>query len=255
MTKLILDHFDREEWEIVVVFANTGKEREETFHFIRECDKHWGFNTVWVEAVINPAYRKGTRHKVVTYETASRKGEPFIDMIRKYGIPNCVFKHCTRELKINPIRSYAKNELGWKNFYTAIGIRVDEIERIKNYKPDNLLLYPLAHSSTMKATKIDVNRFWFMQPFRLQLESWEDNCDCCLEKGDNCLMTICKRLPHLTEWWIEVEDEFGDYIPPSRNQNTPVPIRFFRGNKSIRDFIEAAKKPFPEAVDKNLILH
>ena len=45
--------------DIHVVFANTGKEREETLLFVHQCDVHFGFNTVWVETEINPEFGKG----------------------------------------------------------------------------------------------------------------------------------------------------------------------------------------------------
>jgi hypothetical protein len=34
-----------------VVFANTGQEREETLEFVKQCDDHFGFGTVWIEGV------------------------------------------------------------------------------------------------------------------------------------------------------------------------------------------------------------
>ncbi len=66
MTKWCLDNLS-DKYEIVVVFANTGKEREETLQFVNECDKRFGFNTVWVEAVVNSTMGVGTSFKVVTY--------------------------------------------------------------------------------------------------------------------------------------------------------------------------------------------
>ena len=67
-------------------FANTGQEHEKTLEFINNCDMHFGFNTVWIEAVTHPNKKKASTAKVVNFETASRKGEPF-GVISKYGIP------------------------------------------------------------------------------------------------------------------------------------------------------------------------
>lgn len=69
--------------KIVVVFANTGKEREETLEFIKNCDLHFNLKTVWIESVQHHGERKSAGFKIVTFETASRKGEPFEDSIKK----------------------------------------------------------------------------------------------------------------------------------------------------------------------------
>src|ERR1700693_4621625 len=34
--------------EYLVVFANTGQENEATLEFVRQCDEHFGFHTVWI---------------------------------------------------------------------------------------------------------------------------------------------------------------------------------------------------------------
>ena len=38
-------------------FANTGQEHEKTLDFIHNCDTHFNFNTVWIEAVISKEKR------------------------------------------------------------------------------------------------------------------------------------------------------------------------------------------------------
>src|SRR4051812_21794137 len=101
MTKLILESNQYDDFIKIVLFANTGKERNETLDFVNECDHRWNFGTVWIESVVHHDERKGSTHKIVTYETASRQGQPFEDVILKYGIPNAAFPHCTRELKLN----------------------------------------------------------------------------------------------------------------------------------------------------------
>jgi 3'-phosphoadenosine 5'-phosphosulfate sulfotransferase (PAPS reductase)/FAD synthetase len=68
----------RGDWdEIVVVFANTGQEHEKTLEYIHACDKQYGLNVVWLEAVVNPEEGQGTKHRVVTFETAARGGGAF----------------------------------------------------------------------------------------------------------------------------------------------------------------------------------
>ena len=76
------------DFDKLYVFANTGKEKEETLEFINKCDKEWNLGVVWLEAKINKEKGKGTDYKVVDYKTASRKGEPFEEMLKSYPMPN-----------------------------------------------------------------------------------------------------------------------------------------------------------------------
>ena len=44
-------------YNLVFVFANTGKEREETYVFNNQCSEYFDIQLNWVEAVINPQKR------------------------------------------------------------------------------------------------------------------------------------------------------------------------------------------------------
>jgi 3'-phosphoadenosine 5'-phosphosulfate sulfotransferase (PAPS reductase)/FAD synthetase len=70
--------------DYIVTFQNTGKEMPQTLDFVNECDKRWGLNIVWLE------YRFGNQFEVVSYETASRDGRPFAELIEhnKHFLPN-----------------------------------------------------------------------------------------------------------------------------------------------------------------------
>lgn len=232
------------------------KEREETLEFVKECSDFFKFICIWVEYKNNnkSPWASG-KHKIVSFETASRKGEPFDEMMGKYGIVNPAFPHCSRELKASAIKSYAR-AIGWKKYYTAIGIRVDEMDRINFETKDKLrLLYPLA---TIKNTdKGDINSFWRKQPFDLRLKSYEGNCDLCWKKTQRKLMTIIKENPKLVDWWSEMEVKYDNYIPKSReeNENISLPLRFYRKNMSISEMFEMSKQPFKGAKDESQIIY
>lgn len=256
MTYWMLNEWkDRDKYEMIVVFANTGKEREETLDFIDKCDKLWNLQVVWVEYEPNEKSAwAAAKHKVVNFQNASRKGEPFEKMIIKYGMVNQAFPHCTRELKEMTIKSYAR-VLGWKKYFTAIGIRKDEQRRLDWNKAKNKrLLYVLAKENPK--TKSDINLFWSKQPFDLGIKSYEGNCDLCWKKSFRKLMTITKENPQLTDWWKEMEIKYGEYIPPHRNmsENVKLPLTFYRGNSSMQDIIEDANFPFTTATDESKIV-
>lgn len=237
---------DRDKWEIIVVFANTGKENIETLDFVNDCDQYFGFNIVWVEGYTNPIRGFGVSPRVVNYEVADRAGVVFRNMVAKHGMPSVKSPHCTRELKARTIRAYAKS-IGWKKYYTAIGIRVDEIDRVSLKHKEERLIYPLV--SMVPTRKNDVNKFWSKQMFDLQLKSYEGNCDLCFKKSDRKLLTILRETPWKAGYYQDLELEFSNYIPEGRKQKLKPPLYSYRRNRSILQLIEMAKNDFELAVD------
>ncbi len=223
MAKTLMDSYSHK-YEQVRVFANTGFENEATLEFVRDCDNYFGFKTVWVEAVFNEK-GKGTTHKIVTFETASRKGEPFIEMCKKYGIPNQNYKHCTRELKLAPIHDYVKS-IGWNkgDYKTAIGIRSDEPKRFKrdiNKTPEMFdeiklpekkecwqkVIHPMV--TLFPVTKLDVLDWWSEQEFDLQLEEHQGNCKTCFKKSTPKLFKLMREDITQFEFTNMLEKKFG----------------------------------------------
>lgn len=243
MTKQLIDKW-QENYNIIVVFANTGREFEETLQFVNECDKRWNFNTIWIEAITDEKHGNGVRAKVVNFETASRNGEPFEAMIAKHGLPNVKMAICTRELKSYAIKAYAR-QIKFLNYKTAIGIRADEIDRIQADHKKKGFIYPLVSLGT---TKSDVNKFWINNEFDLQLKGYEGNCDFCFKKSLRKLLTLTIERPEKLIWWVQMENKYGDYIPKSRKQINKKTM-FFRDGITANKLIELSKQPFEKSSD------
>lgn len=210
MSKLILESPLYADAKKVFVFANTGKERPETLDFVNECDIRFGLNVVWLEAVVHHEKGVGTTYGIVDYQTASRKGEPFDNMIKKYGLPNNDFPHCTRELKEVPIRKFAMSICGTE-YEIAIGIRADERKRVNRLRADrNRWIYPLI--DVYPTTKKHISDFWNMQDFDLQLKDYEGNCDLCWKKSLNKRVRILSEHPEIGNQWSRWEMEDGEYV-------------------------------------------
>lgn len=241
MTRWLLDNKTVDFEKIVITFANTGQENEQTLEFVDRCDKEWGLGVVWLEAVTNPERGQGTRHKIVTFETASRNGEPFEDYIKKHGIPNQAFPKCTGELKLAPMRSYLRS-LGWKNgtYKTAIGIRIDEMDRVSSKMEKENLIYPLVEYT--KATKQMINLWWERQPFTLNLQEHQGNCKFCWKKSKRKLLTLAADTPEVFEFPMRME-ELHKFAGAWKNPN-PEGRVFFRNNTSTKQLLEEAKQPF-----------
>lgn len=242
-----------DEFEMVFVFANTGQENEETLKFANYIDKKYNLNLIWVEAVVNPEFGKGIRHKIVDFETASRNGQPFEKIIEKYGIPNMNAPHCSRGLKEQPIKSFIKS-LGWDEYFTAIGIRVDEFDRMNAKKDEKKLIYPLVD---MRPTnKQEINNFWNKQEYRLELKGYEGNCATCWKKSMRKLGTIAKYNPEKFDFFEKMEQKYENYLTPSMAKagKAEPPIRFFRKNLSVKDVKLIPKDPhFQDATDDSVI--
>jgi hypothetical protein len=259
MTKWILDNWRDRYPDILVVFANTGQENEQTLEFVRNCDKVFGFNTVWIEGVQFLNERRAAGFRVVDFDIASRDGTPFEDAILKYGIPNQKFKDCTRNLKQKPIEAYAKAQ-GWAtgDYDLAIGIRADEIDRLSVNAHKRRIVYPLIDPHPM--TKPNINTWWAAQPFRLELKGYQGNCKWCWKKSMRKHLTIIGENPEFYDFPRRMEREYGligpEFLKDPATRIRPIPFgytrTFFRGNKSVEDLFleyERRKHTFTPASD------
>lgn len=250
MTRLCLTKWRRRWRDVVVLFANTGEEREECLEFVDRCDREFGFNVVWVEAVIDPQKGEGTTHRVVDFKSASRNGEPFEAMIAKYGIPNKEWPHCTRELKLNPMLSYLRS-IGWKRgtYETAIGIRADEKHRRKKG-----CIHPLL--DWQPTTKPDVNEFWMSHPWRLNLTGYQGNCKWCWKKSLRKHLTLMDESPSLFDFPERMELLYGHVGAEIGKPETAYTRRvFFRGELSTKDLRELhAAGGFERETDDAVVL-
>ena len=188
--------------EAIVCFANTGKEDEKTLEFVYDCSDYWGVEIHWVEfRDADPAFER------VTFETASRNGEPFEALIRKRNyLPNPVTRFCTAELKIRTIHKYLKS-LGWEHNETMdwVGMRADEQRRAAKIADKSRI--PLV---TAGITKQDVGKFWKAQFFDLKLPNnngvtMHGNCDLCFLKGGSQILSLIAEKPERATWWAKME--------------------------------------------------
>ena len=202
MLKIMLDN-GMVDANTVVAFANTGKEREETLEFVRDCGEAFGVKIWWVEYIPEkPLYR------IVDFDTASRSGEPFEALTRraKY-LPNAVQRICTGDLKIKPINRLMKKELGFSGYVKYMGIRADELSRYLKLKDTAEM--PLFD---FNVTKQHVRTFWDAQPFDLKIKDGWGNCDLCFQKGrayTGKLVKLIREEPERADWWIEMEKKTG----------------------------------------------
>ena len=200
-----------------VIFTNTGREMEQTLDFIQECSDRWNVNVIWLEY----DEVKGKNYfKEVSHNLASRDGEPFKKVILRYGrLPNALQRYCTGILKVQTASKYLKNKK-WKNWLNYLGIRADEIKRVKGKSDQGY--YPKYPMVTEGHNLNDVNDFWNIQPFKLRLpvingKTIMGNCDGCFLKSESQLAMLFKEYPEKAKWWLDMEKLTGKQFNRDRN--------------------------------------
>jgi 3'-phosphoadenosine 5'-phosphosulfate sulfotransferase (PAPS reductase)/FAD synthetase len=236
---------------IINVMANTSKEDPESLHFMNECDKYYNLNLVWIEAEFHE-HGVGVTPNIVTYENLKRNGEIFEQGIKKLGIPSKVNKWCNRDMKLEVLRKYADSIFGKDYYSIAVGLRTDEMDRIRKDFRNNNVFYPLINYNISKKER---NKFWKDKPIQINLPAYKGNCDMCFQKSNRKLMTILKEEPYKGDWWddmikkygtikLEGKDSYNDLMEVKGTQT------FYRGYNTIEDLVKMAKQPFSKATDE-----
>ena len=254
--------------DVHVMFANTGKERLETLDFVHEIETRWSVSIIWFEYLRRflPKYKNPEREAAaqrarlvsgrdglyepangrkepgfieVSYATASRVGEPFDNMIDLNGLPNRGSSHCTTEMKTRVMKK-AMLARGYDYWDMVIGMRADEPDRVAKLSAPTKErwehLMPLATAGVIES---DVMAFWAKQPFDLQLEQHEGNCDLCWKKSLPKKARIARKHPELVDWWAASEARTGDVFvrnePPYRSL-VSLPVLVQDGDDGCRSY-------------------
>ena len=226
--------------DIHVVFCNTGKEMPETLDFVRDCGELFNVHINWLELASFGrvgVHEKGPHRgkskfkattKTVTYDTASRNGEPFDILIKGKGnLPNRVTRYCSYELKMRRCMDFSKTlPRKHTDYLRIVGIRGDEPRRAS--KLDGSVIDGIEHYLPMyrdRITKEDIHDFWKGRAGDLQLPNNNGctdfgNCDLCFMKSYKKRLSIMRERPDLARWWIEKEEQASLYTSGTANRFT-----------------------------------
>ncbi|MEH3121123.1 MAG: phosphoadenosine phosphosulfate reductase family protein [Sphingomonas phyllosphaerae] len=201
--------------DIHVTFANTGKEREETLRFVHECQVRWGVPIHWLEWRTRRTKDDDgnviafdQRFEEVGYNSASRDGRPFADLITVKGYtPNAVTRFCTSELKVRVMKWFMQSR-GYDRWTNVVGLRHDEQHRVAKSRAPNKERWTVALPlDDARVSNQDVRAFWAAQDFDLQLLPFEGNCDGCFLKARPKLWEVERTKPGTLQWWADQEAE------------------------------------------------
>lgn len=218
--------------DVIVTFQNTGKEDDRTLVFVDEMDRRWGLNVVYLE--YDRVYgqpKDKPWFKVVSFETASRNGEPFDMMLNYFAeyrraekglppiLPNFANNLCTGHLKIRVAEKYMRS-LGYDAWDCVIGIRSDEQRRYHKMMAANARggsrWESICPPYEAGVTKKDVTEFWSRQPFDLGIDSDLGNCDLCWKKSEDKIYRAILEDPARVLWWSGTEEKFGQVFRMDR---------------------------------------
>lgn len=191
--------------DVVVCFANTGREMPATLDFVRDCGAEWNVPIRWLEF----RCRAADGWAEVNHNSASRNGEPLAALFdASSSLPNPVQRSCTQETKIRTMKRFVIATFGWARWINVVGLRADEAGRVfratsKSTRDRWTVACPLADAGI---TKDDVLAFWRAQPFDLRLAGeWQGNCDGCYLKGRGAITRMLRDYPERMAWWAEQE--------------------------------------------------
>lgn len=209
---------NRDRTDIYYLFQNTGRERPQTYDFIREL-QDYGIPIIILE------YRPTKPwFEVVGHNALSRNSEPFTALIekRKY-LPNIAQRFCTEELKVKTARRYMRS-LGYMKYHVAIGFRIDEPKRIEKMaarrslalkKERGLIEIPVFPLVDAEIFALDVKAFWAKMPFDLNLpilpngKTVGGNCVGCFMHPEADRARVARDEPEQWQWLIEQEEKIG----------------------------------------------
>lgn len=241
LSEIVRAHNGRLPDDIAVVFANTGAEGEETLRFVDRVARELEVDIAWVEYDWEAPYRT----RLVSFETASRKYEPFASLIERKGfVPNVTLRFCTGFLKRDRIESFARYWIGWRAWHSVIGLRADEPSRIQRMRARDCGasagLHTVLPLDDARVAQRDVADFWSHQDYDLEIESGEGNCTFCFLKARSKLLHLMRKHPDRAGWWVE--QERGVQNRTNSEGEACQSLKRFREDETYAQLFEAAMR-------------
>lgn len=123
----VMDEFGKE--NCAFIFCDTGAEHDDTYRFIRDAKKSLGIEIICLKAVMPEG--KGVTWMEVSTDEIGRDYFAWNQITSRYGNPYMPGgKFCTQQMKGEVFKRYCDNKFGIGSYYTWIGYRHEEGNRI-----------------------------------------------------------------------------------------------------------------------------
>jgi len=113
------------------IFCDTGAEHPDTYRFLIDAEKHFGIKITCLKLVLPKEKGVGADYKVCTTKEIRQDYEAWKQLTHKYGNPFIPGgKTCTDQMKTAIHVKYCNDKYGNGNYYTWLGYRFEEGNRI-----------------------------------------------------------------------------------------------------------------------------
>lgn len=125
---------------IEFIFCDTGAETPETYDFVRNAEKYHGIKITCLKLVLPRDKGVGARYLECTTKDIKRDYFAWKQLTSKYGNPFIPGgKICTDQMKTAIYKLYCEEKYGKSNYYTWLGYRAEEGNRIFGKVASNAL--------------------------------------------------------------------------------------------------------------------
>lgn len=129
LPKAVIKKFSKEVTDLV--FCDTGAEDDDTYRFIRDAEKDLGLKITCLKLVMPKESGVGCQYKVCTTKDIGQDYFAWKQLTSKYGNPYIPGgKFCTDQMKTQIFKRYCNDKYGKGGFYTWLGYRFEEGNRI-----------------------------------------------------------------------------------------------------------------------------
>lgn len=114
-----------------LVFCDTGAEHKDTYRFVRDAENMLGKKITCLKLIMPKEKNVGCRYEVCTVDDIGPDYKAWKQLTSKYGNPFIPGgKFCTDQMKTQIFKKYCNDTYGKGGFYTWIGYRYEEGNRI-----------------------------------------------------------------------------------------------------------------------------
>lgn len=196
-------------WDVEYVFMDTGAEHPKTYEFIRNCVEHFGIELTCLRADVDMSMGKSNNYKSISVNDIGWDLSIMQDIMKKYGGFTINRPHCTDKLKSILLDKYKRDTYGKGNYYTWLGMRIDEPRRLK-FTQENADLFGKKTNNPQnirylaeisESNKEDIIQWWNNQPFDLEIDEHLGNCVFCIKKSSPKIALAARDEPELFKEW------------------------------------------------------